>query len=180
MANENKILFEREYVVPLRREWLKVPKYRRAKKAVRALKEFMVKNMKVYDRDLRKIKVDMHLNNELKFRGVRKPWHKIKVKAVKYEDGTVGVTLVQLPKHIEFEIARKIRREAENLKQMKEQPKEEAKVEQTVEEKKDEKEKEISSKEGMQQIEKTAAKQMAHTSKTSGETPKIQRKALKR
>ena len=59
MAEENKkIMFEREYIVPLRREWLKVPTYKRANKAVKALKQFIAKHMKVYDRDLRKIYVD--------------------------------------------------------------------------------------------------------------------------
>ena len=113
---EQKITIEREYVVPLRREWLKVPKYRRAKKAVRALKEFIAKHMKVYDKDLTKIKVDIYLNNELRFRGMKKPLAKVKVKAIKYESGEVAVKLVELPKHLEFELARKARIQAESLK----------------------------------------------------------------
>jgi len=178
---EQKITFEREYIVPLRSEWLKVPRYRRAKKAVRALKEFMVRHMKVYDRDLRKIKLDTYLNNEVWFRGIKKPLHKVKVKAIKYEDGTVAVKLVQLPKHIEFELARKAKKELDKLKKESEKPKEEVKEEKkTEEEKKDEKEKETSSKESTQAIEKAQAKQLEHTSKTSQEVPKIQRKALKR
>jgi large subunit ribosomal protein L31e len=84
--SEGKVVIEREYIVPLRKEWLKVPRYRRAKKAVKALKEFMARHMKIYDRDLRKIKLDTYLNNELWFRGIKKPAHKIKIKAIKYEN----------------------------------------------------------------------------------------------
>jgi len=176
---ENKITLEREYIVPLRMGWHKVPEWKRATKAVKTLKEFMVKHMKVYDRDLRKIKVDVLLNNEIRFRGAKKPPAKIKVKAIKYSDGTVAVKLVNLPKHIEFQIARNVKREAEMLKKASEKtplPVKEEKKEET----KETKEKETSSKIATEQIEKAQAKQMQHTSKTSQETPKIQRKALKR
>lgn len=175
---EQKITIEREYVVPLRREWLNVPRYRRSKKAVRALKEFIARHMKVYDRDLTKIKVDIYLNNELRFRGIKKPWNKIKVKAIKYESGEVAVKLVELPKHIEFELARNAKRQAEGLKAAEAAPAKEDK--ENKEETKDTKEKETASKEAMQAVEKTQAKQEQHTSKTSGDAPKIQRKALKR
>ena len=86
MTEETKKL-EREYVIPLRREWLKVPEYKRANKAVKAIKEFLVRHMKVYDRDLRKVKIDILLNNELRFRGMRKPPARIKVKAKKKDNG---------------------------------------------------------------------------------------------
>lgn len=180
---ENKIVLEREYVVPLRKEWLKVPTFKRATKAVKALKQFIAKHMKVYDRDLRKIKVDILLNNELRFRGMRKPAHKIKVKAVKYDDGIVKVHLVNIPKHIEFELARKAKQEVEKLKNEKEKPieqKVEEKKQETEEKKEETKEKKESSKEAGLQIEKQAAKQAKHTSKTKSQTPVIQRKALQK
>lgn len=186
---QNKIVLEREYVVPLRSEWLKVPKYKRANKAVKALKQFIAKHMKIYDRDLRKVKVDILLNNEIRFRGMRKPPARIKVKAVKYDDDTVKVHLVNIPKHIEFEIARKAKKEAEKLakdKKVKEEKKEEAKPAETpkeeekkAEDKKEEKEKTEASKVATEQIEKQAAKQMKHTAGVK-QTPKIQRKALKK
>ena len=50
--------------------------------------------MKVYDRDLKKIKIDVLVNNEIRFRGMRKPLAKIKVKAIKYDNGIVDVKLV--------------------------------------------------------------------------------------
>ena len=43
---EKKIILERVYNVPLRKEWLKSPKNKRAKKAVTALKKFLVRHMK--------------------------------------------------------------------------------------------------------------------------------------
>jgi len=180
---EQKVQFEREYIVPLRKGWLKVPMYKRANKAVKTLKEFIAQHMKIYDRDLRKVKVDIYLNNEIRFRGMHKPPAKIKVKAIKYEDGTVAVKLVQLPKHIEFELARKVRKEAEMLKkeEKKEKPEKKEAVEEkkTEEEAKAEKEKEESSKIAMQEEEKKLAKEMKHTSGAKKE-PEIKRKSLKR
>ena len=201
MADEKKdtrkIVLEREYVVPLRREWLKVSVYKRATKASKALKEFIAKHMKIYDRDTRKVKVDIYLNNEIRFRGMKKPLAKVKVKAIKYDDGTVVVKLVQLPKHIEFEIARNVRRQAESMKKMAEaeksseaKPQVEAKKEETAEDKKDNaeakrdiKEKEESSKLAMQETEKAKAKEAKHTNTPKLPTkrePELQRKMLKR
>ncbi len=192
---EQKVVLEREYIVPLRAGWLKVPLYKRAKKALKTLKEFMVKHMKVYDRDLRKIKVDVYLNNEIRFQGMRKPLAKVKVKAIKYENGEVIVKLAELPKHIEFEIARNARRQAEMLakpESKKAEEKAEAKSEaqkETKEEKKEEttktediKEKETASKEAMQAIEKTKAKEVQHTSKENwtNKESKVNRKSLRK
>ena len=84
---EAKKVLEREYIVPLRKGWLKVPEYKRANKAVKTLKEFLARHMKIYNNDLRNIKLDIDLNNEIRFRGMKKPPAKIKVKAVKFEDG---------------------------------------------------------------------------------------------
>lgn len=191
---ESKKILEREYVVPLRREWLKVPTYKRANKAVKALKQFIARHMKIYDRDLRKIKIDIHLNNEIRFRGMRYPPAKIKVKATKHEDGNVIVRLVELPKHIEFEIARIARRETEQIEKGKEaEKKETAKAvekaekqakEQTKEEKPSEdkigaKEKRESSKAATEQLEKQQAKKTKHTAGIKKE-PIIQRKALQK
>ncbi len=95
----------REYIVPMRRGFMNVPHYRRAKKAVKTLKEFMVKHMNIRDNDTRKIKVDITLNNEIWFRGIRNPLHKIKVKAVK-KDGIVVVTLKDPSDYVKFKMAR--------------------------------------------------------------------------
>ena len=177
MANERKIILEREYVVPMRRGWTKVPIYLRANKAVKTLKEFIAQHMKIYDRDLRKVNVDILLNNEIRFRGKSKPLGKIKVKAIKYDDGEVVVKLFQLPKHLEFQVAREARIAAEQLKEQTAAPKKEEKPAK-AEESKDTKEKETSSKLAEEAIDKAAAKTAKHTSKTKAEGSKMPRKTL--
>jgi len=33
------------HVIPLRKEWLKVPRWKRTKKAIRAVREYLIKHM---------------------------------------------------------------------------------------------------------------------------------------
>jgi len=108
---EAKIELEREYVVPLKRGSLNVPRYKRAKKAVKVLKEFMVRHMGVRDRDLKKVKVNINLNNEIWFRGIKNPLNKVKVKAKKI-DGIVYVELAEVPEIVGYKIAREEKRKA--------------------------------------------------------------------
>jgi len=154
---------EREYVVPLKRGVLNVPHYRRAKKAVRVLKEFMVKHMQVRDRDLRKVKVDINLNNEIWFRGIKKPMNKIKVKAKKI-DGIVYVELAEIPEVVAYKIAREEKaKAAANVKAPK-------KVEEKVEEDadKDGVADKVEEKEGV----KAGSEKAAKTSKAAVKTEK--------
>ncbi len=72
---------ERTYIIPLRKEWLKVPIYARTKKAVKATKEFLQKHMKV-----KNIKLGRHLNMKLFKEGYRHPPHKIEVSAELIKD----------------------------------------------------------------------------------------------
>lgn len=71
---------ERSYVIPLRSEWSKVPKYKRAKKAVAAIKQFLSRHMKSEDVRLRN-----SLNIAVWSRGIKNPPHKLEVTAVKLE-----------------------------------------------------------------------------------------------
>jgi len=150
---EPKVVLERTYIIPLRREWLKVPEYKRANKAVKAVKEFLVRHMKVYDRDLKKIKVDILLNNEIRFRGMKKPPTKIKVKAKKYDNGIVKVELAEIPQIIKYKLERekrqkekaekkKEKKEEKKPKEKKEEKKEKEELEKKLEEEKKEEEKE--------------------------------------
>lgn len=84
---------EREYNVPLRREFNKVPRYRRANKAMTALKAFIAKHMKADE-----VKVGEFLNLKMWKNGIKNPPHKVEVKATKNEDGVVTVELRDLPK----------------------------------------------------------------------------------
>ena len=167
---EPKQLLEREYIVPLRKEWLKVPKYKRANKATKALKEFLAKHMKIYDRDLRKIKIDIDLNNEIRFRGMEKPPAKIKVKATKYDDDIVRVELVDLPKILKYKRARQDKKAKEVKKVTEAKPASEKPAPKKPSEAKKEQspetiQKEQASKEATMQMEKDKAKELKHVSK---------------
>lgn len=106
---EHKILLEREYIIPLRKEWLKAPQYKRVPKAVKAIRKFIVRHMKVAERDTSKVRINKWLNQELWFRGIRKPPAKIKVKARKFADH-VDVELVDIPEKIKWQISREGKR----------------------------------------------------------------------
>src|SRR3989304_10170013 len=120
-------LTEREYVIPLRKAFLKVPGYRRAGKAARAIKIFIAKHMKVPERDIGKVKVDMYLNNEVWYRGKTNPPSKIKVKAIR-EGDIVKVEFVESPEHIKF-LKAKHEKFHKPEEKKKEEKKEEAKAE---------------------------------------------------
>ncbi|MDO8467492.1 MAG: 50S ribosomal protein L31e [Nanoarchaeota archaeon] len=107
-------VIEREYIIPLREKIRVSPRYKKTPKAIRTVKEFLVKHMKVYDRDVRKIKIDRYLNEYLWFRGIRNPPHKVKVKAIREEkDGNVivKVYLSEMHKKTEAKKARLEKRE---------------------------------------------------------------------
>jgi large subunit ribosomal protein L31e len=163
--SEPKVILEREYIVPLRSEWLKAVSHKRANKAVKALKQFMVQHMKIYDRDLRKIKIEQALNNEIRFRGMKKPPAKIKVLAKKYDDDIVRVFLVDIPAHVKFERLREEKAKAEIDKKGKassvsKETESHKKEDKTVETKKEEKEE--------SEEKKTEAKEKEEASRDEG------------
>ena len=133
-GEKTEIVLERVYNVPLRKEWLKVPKYKRAKKAVKALKEFIQKHMKSED-----VRIGKHANLEVWKHGIKNPPHHIKVKAVKDNKDVVRVEIegVKLKERVPS-ILRKSRAKFEKKPK---KVKEEVKVsdEEKKEEQKDEK-----------------------------------------
>jgi len=92
---------EREYTIPLRKEWTKVPSYKRTAKSIKAIKEFIAKHMKVTNRNLDLVKIDHHLNNEVWHRGVSTPPARVTVKATKHGE-EVKVTFVTDPERVKF------------------------------------------------------------------------------
>ena len=196
---------EREYIIPLRNKWKRVPRYKKANKAIKAIKEFLVKHMKIRDSDLSKVKIDKYLNEEIWFRGIRKPPSKIKVKAIK-EGEIVKVELAELPVNLKFKKLREEKIEAKSveileskkktLDKLKEQTKKpeeksEEKEEKTKEgeEKPDEKKEEETKKEeakekksavveSTEKMEKDLAKKTKHETKQSKQPKHQQRKAL--
>lgn len=67
---------ERKYIIPLRKEFLKVPIYLRTRKAVKAVKNYVSKHMKTDD-----VRLGKYLNLKLWSRGNRNPPHKVEVVA---------------------------------------------------------------------------------------------------
>jgi large subunit ribosomal protein L31e len=110
-VKQENVELSREYIIPLRRRMMTVPRYRRAKKAIRVIKEFLAKHMRVEDRDIRDVKINKWLNNEVWFRGIKNPPIKIKVKAVK-KDGIVYAELAEIPEAVKF----KMQKEEKSLK----------------------------------------------------------------
>ena len=101
MAEQKTQQLVREYIIPLRNEWRKVANYRRAGRAIKEIKKFIARHMKVPERDVSKVKLDSFLNQEIWFRGRMKPPAKIKVRAIK-EGDIVKVELAELPEHWKF------------------------------------------------------------------------------
>jgi len=169
MAEKTTNKLEREYVIPLRRHWIHSQEYKRAAKAVKAIKEFIARHMKVQDRDLDKVKVDTYLNSEIWFRSAGKPPARIKVRATK-EGEIVRVELADIPEHHKFHKAKAERMHKEGEK--KEEPKVDNKAEETKtdSEKKDEKEKE----QATAILHEKEAKQDAKAQKKVGKVEKTQ------
>ena len=164
---------EREYTISLKEKVRSVPRYKKTNKAVRTVKEFLVRHMKIYDGDLNKIKIDKYLNEYLWFRGIRNPPRKVKVKARK-EGEFVKVELVDLPEKLKFKKIREEKREAQAKKSEKKKPElkksnevqSEDKNKDGVEDKKEIEEKKSAVVEAGAKFEKAEAKKLKHTAKT--------------
>ncbi len=183
---EAKMILEREYTVPLRKKWLDTPKYKRVPKAIKALKQFIVRHMKVEDEQ--KVKLDRYLNEELWFRGIRKPPVKIKVKVKKFEDGIIKAELVEIPQALKWKKEKEERMKIETEKKMEEKSEEKktgeekkAEEEKKVEEKKEAKEKEKATIEaGLKEAEKMHREIRHEIAEKKGIKKPLARKALKK
>lgn len=82
---------KREYVIPLRRKTRFAPKWRRSKKAMSVLKEFIVKHMKTDN-----VIICPELNEKIWERGIKNPPGKVSVIALKTQISGVEKTLVNL------------------------------------------------------------------------------------
>ncbi|MFW6083208.1 MAG: 50S ribosomal protein L31e [Thermoplasmatota archaeon] len=80
---------ERIMNIPLRKV-KKSPSSKRASIAMKQVREFVSNNMNVPQED---VWIDSTTNEEIWKRGIKKPPSKIKVKAIKFEDGIVEVSI---------------------------------------------------------------------------------------
>ena len=111
---KSKVVLEREYIIPLRKEFQKAPKYKRAKKTIKALKEFLAKHMKSDN-----IKIGKYLNLKVWEHGIKNPPHKVKVKVEKFDDGLVKAELTDAPVEKQKEEKKKTTPKKEEKKQLK-------------------------------------------------------------
>ncbi len=80
---------ERIIVIPLRKT-KQAPRTRRTNRAVKEVREHIARHMKA---DQEKVWIDASVNEALWANGMRNPPNKITVKAVKFDDGLVEVSL---------------------------------------------------------------------------------------
>jgi len=93
------IVEERFYTIPLSKVWI-VPRKKRAPKAARMVRSFVLKHMKVRteaegEEEPERLVIDNEVNERLWSRGIEKPPRKIKVRVVKDKEGVVTVLLAE-------------------------------------------------------------------------------------
>jgi len=93
---------EKLFTIPLRREWIRVPRWRRTKRAVDAVRAFVTRFAKA-----KEVKIGRWLNLEIWGNGAKSPPSRVVVKITKDKD-IARVELAKLPP--------KAAREAEKLK----------------------------------------------------------------
>lgn len=81
---------EKIYTINLRKDYVKKPRWKRADRAIRFIRKFLKRHMKT-----EKIKISKSVNEKIWKRSRQKPPGKIRVKAVKREDGTVEVQAIE-------------------------------------------------------------------------------------
>lgn len=95
-AAEEEVVEERFYTVPLGRARL-VPPNKRAAKAVRILRDFIKRHMKIEaveeGEEPKKLIISNEVNEEIWRRGIEKPPRKIRVRAAKDKEGNITVYL---------------------------------------------------------------------------------------
>ena len=118
-------VLERVYTIPLRKAKA-APRYKRAKKAAKLVREFIARHMKTNE-DL--VWIDPRLNEFIWQRGAEKPPARIRVFARKLDDGTVEVKLYEDYVKDQQKMAEETEKEKEEI--LTEQPTEVKKEEDT-------------------------------------------------
>ena len=81
-----------ELVVPLRNAW-NITRYKRAPRAIQIIKNEVVRHLKVAEDE--EVWIDPAVNEAIWSRGIEKPPSKVRVRALKFEDGSVIVHLAE-------------------------------------------------------------------------------------
>ena len=100
-VEEEEIVEERIYTIPLGKSWI-VPPNKRAPKAMRIIRGFVVKHMKLEKRgegeeeeEPRRLVISNDVNERVWMRGIEKPPRKIRIRAAKDKEGNVTVYLAE-------------------------------------------------------------------------------------
>lgn len=101
-AIEEEIVEERIYTIPLRKAWI-APRNKRAPKAIRIIKAFVTKHMKLETRieeemgeeEPKKLIIRNEVNEKVWRRGIEKPPRKIRVRAAKDKNGNITLYLAE-------------------------------------------------------------------------------------
>jgi len=101
-VEEEEIVEERVYTVPLGKCWI-VPSNRRAPRAMRIIRGFVVKHMKLEKRgekveeeeEPKRLVISNEVNERVWGRGIQKPPRKIRIRAAKDKEGNVTVYLAE-------------------------------------------------------------------------------------
>lgn len=79
---------ERTYTIPLRKYWIRVQKFKRAKRAINGIKQFLEQHMKSED-----IKIGMSINLFVWKHSIQNPPSRVKVNVTKDDKGQVKAEL---------------------------------------------------------------------------------------
>ncbi|MDD1671558.1 MAG: 50S ribosomal protein L31e [Methanomicrobiales archaeon] len=82
-------LSEQIYVIPLR-VVEKMPRWKRGNRAIKEIRKYLARHMKSEE-----IKLDQSINEKVWERGIEKPPSKIRIRAMKFEDGQVQAELAE-------------------------------------------------------------------------------------
>jgi large subunit ribosomal protein L31e len=100
---EEEFVEERTYTIPLSRAWI-MPPSKRAPRAMRILKAFIVKHMKLEakekteeeeEEEPRRLIISNEVNQRIWSRSIEKPPRKLRVRAAKDKDGNVTIYLAK-------------------------------------------------------------------------------------
>ena len=97
---EEEIVEERIYTIPLRRAWI-APRKKRAPRAMRIVRSFVQRHMKVEpevkgeEEEEGRLVISNEVNERLWSRGIEKPPRNIRIRAVKDKEGVVTLYLAE-------------------------------------------------------------------------------------
>jgi len=98
---EEEIVEERIYTIPLGKTWI-MPPNKRAPKAMRIIRSFVTKHMKLEKRgegeeeeEPKRLIISNDVNERVWMRGIEKPPRKIRIRAAKDKEGNVTVYLAE-------------------------------------------------------------------------------------